>query len=370
MKRSDFIHLLPAALLGLAPALACASGGSDDGHAAHAGHASHAGHVARQEQSADAAHATHAHHADHSAQTIHPADHVAASDHAAHTTHPAQANEDDAHAHHRPADQAGSGDPHAAHRPGAHHAAHAHHMPDMAPLPREPVPALTDADRAAAFPPLRHGHAHGGGIHSLVRFDRLEAWDARQGSGQAWEVQAWAGGDLQRVWLRSEGMREHGHLAGADVELLYGRATSAWWDVLAGVRHDFGPHGARSWAALGVQGMAPYKFEVAATAYLGSGGQTALRAEVEYELLLTSRLALEPQLEVELHGRDDPRRRIGAGLSSAEAGLRLRWAVTPRFAPYVGVVHERSFGDTRAHLLDDAGHSRDTRWVAGLRWWF
>src|SRR5690606_25496325 len=254
-----------------------------------------------------------------------------------------------------------------------HHAMHGHGHTGAAAtssLPREPIPVLTDADRAAAFPALRHGHAHGGGVHSLVRFDRLEAWDTASGSGQAWEVQSWVGGDVQRLWLRSEGERGDGHLQGADLELLYGRGTSAWWDVLAGVRQDFGPGDNRTWAAFGVQGMAPYKFEVAATAYLGSGGQTALRAEVEYELLLGARLALEPQLEVELHGRDDPRHGIGSGLSSAEAGLRLRWAITPRVAPYLGVVHERSFGDTRRYQLAADAHARDTRWVAGLRWWF
>lgn len=355
MKRSHVIRLLPTALLALAPALACATGAVIDGHAASEAHA---------------------HHIDHTAHAMHPAGHTAAGDHAAHATHPGAARatpaaEAHAHALHRQAARADGTGPHAGHAP-AGSGAHAHHAPapPSTPLPREPVPALTDADRAAAFPHLHQGHAHGGRIHSLVRFDRLEAWDAAAGGGQAWELQAWAGGDLQRVWLRSEGEREHGHLASADVELLYGRGISAWWDLLAGVRQDFGPGDNRRWAALGVQGMAPYKFEVAATAYLGSGGQTALRAEVEYELLLTSRLVLEPQLEVELHGRDDPRHRTGAGLSSAGAGLRLRWAVTPRFAPYLGVVHARSFGHTRRYRTDDGDPAGDTRWVAGLRWWF
>ncbi|WP_447729141.1 copper resistance protein B [Pseudoxanthomonas suwonensis] len=217
---------------------------------------------------------------------------------------------------------------------------------------------------------MRHGHAHGGGINSLVRFDRLEGWDADPGTGQAWEAKAWVGGDVQRLWLRSEGEHEDGRTLAADLEVFYGRGISPWWDLLAGVRHDFAPGDSRTWAALGVQGMAPYKFEVAATAYLGSGGRTALRAEVEYELPLTRRLLLQPKLELELHGRDDVRRGIGTGLSTAEAGVRLRWAATPRFAPYFGVVHERSFGDTRRYRAAEHGQARDTHWVAGLRWWF
>ena len=236
--------------------------------------------------------------------------------------------------------------------------------------PREAIPVPTDADRAAAFAPLHAGHAHGTGIHSKIQFNRLEAWDADPGSGQAWEGRAWFGGDLRRLWLRSEGERIGGSTHGADLEVLYGQATGPWWDLLAGLRHDFSPGPSRTWAAIGVQGLAPYKFEVSATAYVGSGGHTAFNAEVEYELLFTSRLILQPLLEVELHGRDDPQRGIGSGLSTMEAGLRLRYEVTRQFAPYLGLVHERSFGGTAdlRRLHDEP--VRDTRWVAGLRVWF
>src|SRR5690606_3689847 len=90
----------------------------------------------------------------------------------------------------------------------------------------------------------------------------------------------------------------------------------------------------------------PYKFEVQATAYLGKSGQTAANIEAEYELLLTNRLILQPLVEANFHGKDDPQRGIGAGLRTAEAGLRLRYEFTRRFAPYIGVVHERAFGKT------------------------
>jgi copper resistance protein B len=288
----------------------------------------------------------------------------------------------DPHAMHRKAGQAdphaghvmpAGGDPHVTHhaagrQPGDPHAGHAAASADQ--LPREPVPVLTDADRAAAFPELHAGHAHGAGSNSLVRFNRFEAWDAQPGSGQAWEGSAWFGGDLQRLWLRSEGEREHGRTGAADLEALYGRSISPWWDLVAGVRHDFAPGPSRTWAAFGVQGLAPYKFEVSATAYLGEHGQSAFIAEVEYELLLTGRLILQPLLEVELRGQGDPRRGTGSGLSSAEAGLRLRYEVTRRFAPYVGLVHERAFGDTAGYRRDEGEAARDTRWVMGVRWWF
>ena len=257
---------------------------------------------------------------------------------------------------------------HGTHAPDAH-AQHGSHAPATA-APREPIPAPTEADRAAAFPHL-HGdhHAHGTSLNSLVRFNRFEAWDADPGNGQAWEGSAWFGGDVQRLWLRSEGEREHGHTAAADLEVLYGRGVGAWWDLVAGVRQEFEPGPSRTMAAFGVQGMAPYKFEVSATAYVGEG-QASVSAEAEYELLLTNRLVLQPVLEVQLNGRQDARRGEGKGLASAEAGLRLRYEVRRRFAPYIGVVHERSFGDTADMARAGGEASRETRWVAGVRWWF
>ncbi len=276
--------------------------------------------------------------------------------HAAHSH--AQPSTGDAHHDHPPTASArpGSGE-------GTHHT-------DAVTQPVEPVPLPTDAERAAAFPLHGDHHAHGRTLNGLVRFNRFEAWDADPGSGQDWEGNAWLGGDVQRLWLRSEGEREHGHTTAADLEVLYGRGISPWWDLVAGVRHDFAPGPSQNWAALGVQGMAPYKFEVSATAYLGEHGQSAFIAEIEYELLLTNRLVLQPLLEFELHGRDDPRRGIGSGLSAAETGLRLRYEISRRFAPYVGLVHERTFGSTADHRRDDGEATRDTRWVAGVRWWF
>lgn len=211
---------------------------------------------------------------------------------------------------------------------------------------------------------------HGESIQRYVQFNRLEAWNADPGTGLAWEGQAWVGTDTDRLWLRSEGEQVDGLLESADLEVLYGRPVSRWWDLVAGVRHDFAPGGSRDFVAIGVIGLAPYKFEVAATAYLGQSGQSAARVEVEYETLLTNRLVLQPLVEMEINGRDDPRRGIGSGLSTVEAGLRLRYEVTRRFAPYVGVVHERAFGRTADFRKDDGHAARDTRIVAGARIWF
>ena len=236
--------------------------------------------------------------------------------------------------------------------------------------PRTPIPPITDADRAAAQPPAGHMQHLDDGIHGYTLLNRLEGWDADPGKGLAWEGQGWIGTDLDRLWWRSEGEHVDAHTEAADIEVLYGRSVSTWWDVVAGIRHDFKPGDPQSFAAIGVRGLAPQKFEVSATAYIGESGQAAARFEIEYELLLSNRLILQPLLEVDLHGRNDPARGIGSGLSTAEAGLRLRYEFTRRFAPYIGVMRERAFGNTADLRRDEGERIDDTRFVVGVRAWF
>lgn len=250
------------------------------------------------------------------------------------------------------------------------HAAMGHAMPRPADQPITPIPVLTEADRAAAMPPPDDHPVHDNTLQSFVLFNRLEAFDSDDGNGLEWEGQAWFGSDLNKLWLRSEGERSGGHTEAADLEVLYGRAFARWWDVVAGVRHDFKPGASQDFAAIGVTGLAPYKFEVEATGYIGQSGQTAARLEAEYETLLTNRLILQPLVEVNFYGKSDERRSIGSGLSTAEAGLRLRYEITRQFAPYVGVVREWAFGDTADFRRDAGDGSNDTRIVAGVRVWF
>ncbi len=233
-----------------------------------------------------------------------------------------------------------------------------------------PVPAVTQADRDAAFPDVHAHHLHGTSVQSYWLLDRLEVSDADNGTALGWEAMAWVGGDIQRIWLRSEGEAVDGRIEHGDMEVLYGRSVRSWWDVLAGVRQDVGEGPSRTWAAFGVQGLSPYKFEVAATAYIGQGGRTALRAEAEYDTLLTNRLILQWRAEANAYGKADPLAGIGSGLSTVEFGARLRYEITRQFAPYFGVEHDRAFGNT-ADLRRNAGHDAgDTRVVAGVRVWF
>lgn len=237
-------------------------------------------------------------------------------------------------------------------------------------LPLTPIPPLTAADRAAAVAPSGGHAAHDNAIHTFLLADQLELRHRSSETGLAWQVNGWAGTDMDRLWLHTEGARVEGETEAAQFELLYGHGFSRWWDVLAGVRHDAAPGPSRDFLAVGIQGLAPQWIETRAMAYLGNGGRTGLRLELEYELLFTNRLVLQPLMELQYWSKADAARGLGQGLAQAEAGLRLRYEITRRFAPYVGVSHERAFGDT-ADLRRLAGQrSRGTRAVAGLRVWF
>ena len=250
------------------------------------------------------------------------------------------------------------------------HAATSLPIPGTADVPLEPIPPVTDLDRAAAFPEVSAHAAHATRNFGLVQLEKLETWDSGDGSGLLWEGQGWYGGDLNKLWLRTEGERVDNSTEAADVEVLYGRSVARWWEVVAGVRHDFEPGSSQSWAAIGVTGLAPQKFAIKATAYLGDAGRTALRFEAEYELLLTNRLIAQPLLELNLLGKADPDRGLGSGVTAAEIGIRLRYEVTRQFAPYVGVVYERAYGETADFRRSDGEDVDDTRVVAGVRAWF
>lgn len=250
------------------------------------------------------------------------------------------------------------------------HSTHAGMAQATAEQPRAPIPPLTDADRAAAFPDVNGHEVHDGALNYFVLFDQFE-WQVGEGTqGVNWDTKSWVGGDRNRIWVRSEGETGRARVDHAEGHVLYGRAISRWWDLVGGVRQDFRPGPARTWAAIGLQGLAPQWFEIEATAYVGAGGRTHLRLEAEYDLLLTNRLVLQPLVEMEFYGKSDPERRIGPGLSTADAGVRIRYEVRREVAPYLGLVWQRRFAGT-ADFARAAGQDVGAwRAVGGVRLWF
>ena len=278
-------------------------------------------------------------------------------------------------------------DPHAGHAAPEQQAdPHAgHQMSDQAPPPAPPAgpppPAAFSGPEhaadavfgAAQMEPSRRDliRMHGRMAASRFRAERLEVGLSGGEETYAWEADFFYGEPLDRLWLKTEGEGGFsGDLENGEVQALWGHAISPFFDLQAGVRYDFAPDPERAHLVLGVQGTAPHWIEIDGAAFLSDEGELTARIEAEYDLRITQRLILQPLVEVALSAQDIPELGIGAGLSTSEAGLRLRYEIVPEFAPYVGIEWEQAYGET-ADFREAAGEQAGSlRLVAGLRIWF
>ena len=227
--------------------------------------------------------------------------------------------------------------------------------------------AYSDGYDFGEMSPLKLGDQHN---FSSLMADRLESVVTDEATSVTYDLQAWFGRDYNRAVFKAEGEVDDGKLASAETELLWGRALAAYWDTQLGVRYDSGEGPERTWLAFGLQGLAPYWFEVDATGYVGDGGRTAFSVEAEYELLLTQKLILQPRAELDWYGSSDAERGIGSGLSEATVGLRLRYEIRRELAPYLGVEWASKFGETKDLARAAGENATATRFIAGLRFWF
>jgi len=186
-----------------------------------------------------------------------------------------------------------------------------------------------------------------------------------------WEGQGWVGTDYDKLWIKSEGtVQSNGTVDDGQQQFLYSRAITTYFDVQGGLRSDIDSRPTRNWAALGIQGLAPYFFDLELTGYASGQGHLATKLEASYELLITNRLILQPQIELDLYSKADPARLIGAGFSSIDTGLRLRYEFSRKFAPYLGVVYEGKFGQTASYARRMGESTGDFRFAFGVRLWF
>ncbi len=314
----------------------------------------------------------------------------------------AQGHDHSQHQGHHPAPPPPAQDPHAGHAPPRPatpdpHAGHRMTPPEPAPDPHagHAMPSQTTAPPIAPPPPgalSGPAHAadtifdptemaavraaiaaeHGGMRTARFLIDRLEVAFRRGGDGYGWEgVEFSYGTATDRFVLASRG--EGGFDDGVEeveTQALWSHAIDPWFDMRLGARADFRRGADRAWAVLGVNGLAPYWFEVAATAFLSEKGEVTARFEAEYDLRLTQRLILQPAAEIELSAQDVPELGLGSGFAKAEAGLRLRYEFVPEFAPYVGVEYERAFGGTADYRRLAGERAGGWSLLMGVRAWF
>lgn len=240
--------------------------------------------------------------------------------------------------------------------------------------PAPPVP--TDFAADSVFDPAAMARAraqlqmeHGGSIVSKVMVN-LGEYQVRDGEdGYRWEGEAWVGGDINRFVVKTEG--EGGDdLEGAEIQALYSRAVSPFFDLQAGIRQDFQSGPKRTYATVGFEGVAPYWFETSGALFLSNKGEVFGRLEGSYDLRLTQRWILQPRVEANLSGQDIPELELGSGVANIELGLRLRYEIKREFAPYVGVSLDRKFGGTADYARTAGREVEATSFVIGVRAWF
>lgn len=258
---------------------------------------------------------------------------------------------------------------------GMDHSAHAGMEEEVGTEPAPAAPSDHAADTVFGGAAMRSSRdqlreEHGGSNSWMVLIDQAE-WRVRDGGdGYAWNGEAWYGGDDSRLVVKSEGEGASGDLEAAEVQLLYSRAISPYFDLQAGLRQDIQDGPRRTYATVGFEGLAPYWFETEGALFLSNKGEAFARLEASYDLRLTQRLILQPRAELRLSAQDIPELELGSGITDLELGLRLRYQVTRTFAPYAGVSYGHKFGGTADYAEALGEDEQETSFVIGVRTWF
>lgn len=209
-------------------------------------------------------------------------------------------------------------------------------------------------------------------IYSFTFIDRLEYGDPDGPNNYLWDAGGWVGGDFNKFWWKTEGEgpTHGGGPENTELQALYSRSISPFWNGQIGLRYDLNPNPDRGFAVLGFQGLAPGWFGTDTAMFISEDGDVSWRGEFEYEQLLTQRLFLSPRVEINLAAQDVPEYGRGSGVVDTEIGLRLRYQIRREFSPYIGVRWEQLYGETK-DIAERAGESTSsTNFVIGLRAWF
>lgn len=248
---------------------------------------------------------------------------------------------------------------------------HHHAAPVTQSSAESPSPHIPPAPPANAMEPMSAKEmVDVMGMDDAARYGKFMLNEAEWGDSRsfAWDLDTWYGSDTDKLWIKSEG--EQGDDDAFSVDLLWDHVFARWWSVQSGIRSDEREGEQQTSAVLALQGLAPQWFEVEASLYAGEHGDLSLHAEADYDLLLTQRLILQPDVKLTVNADSDASRGIGSGLSDLEVGLRLRYELRPEIAPYVGLRWVRNFGSTADFARAAGRDDHDLQAVAGLRFWF
>lgn len=208
-------------------------------------------------------------------------------------------------------------------------------------------------------------------IFAHVLFDQFEGRTNGSGNQFRWDGEGWIGNDWNRLWIKSEGFADKAGVSDGDHEFLYDRPIprTRYFDAQAGVRTDLDSGPSRVWAAIGIEGLAPYRFQLAPTFYVRDNGHVAGRINASYDVYLSQRLVLQPQAEANFYSKDDPARQIGSGFSDLDAGLRLRYTISRKFSPYIGYTYSGRYGRSADYARAAGERTATPSFVFGIRLW-
>ena len=243
-----------------------------------------------------------------------------------------------------------------------------------APAPAPPTDHAADAlfnpaEMARSRDNLRRENGAFSG--SMILFDLVEFHARPGGNGYRWESDAWFGGDVNRLQIKTEGEGNLGApIEDFEVQALYSRAISPFWNAHIGLRHDIAPNPSRTYAVVGVEGMAPYWVHASGQLFLSDKGDVRARFEGSYDERITQKLIFQPRFELNFSLQDMPALGVGSGLTSFELGARLRYEFRKEFAPYIGVEWSGRTGDTARYARLAGEKPNAVNFVAGIRFWF
>lgn len=191
----------------------------------------------------------------------------------------------------------------------------------------------------------------------------------------SWELVGWVGGDINRIWWKSEGAAATSERdADGELQVLYGRLVTPFWDLQVGIRGDavlaMDDRTGRLHGVIGLEGLAPGWFDIDVAAFVSHRGDVSARLEATYDLLVTQRLIVQPRFELDAAVQDVPEFGVGTGLNSIELGVRVRYDIRRKLAPYLGVTWERLLFETRDFARVRGEDASAVAAVAGLRLWY